>query len=160
MPFITKATESTEAELPINNGQFWSGSFWPAIDPAKVRATQKIDSTVTSERLRDVLIEAIATVNSKLANWRITQIAAGHDALEEVPAEEIDDTSINVHRYCRAVGCIAKASLIERYRDFDTTAAGNKKADQLENPIDDLRRDARWAISDILGIGRSVVELI
>ena len=30
----------------------------------------------------------------------------------------------------------------------------------MENPIDDLRRDARWAISDILGIGRTTVELI
>ena len=88
------------------------------------------------------------------------QFPMGHHPADDVPAEQIAATSIHVHRYLRAVGCFAKASLTERYRDFDTTAAGNKKADQLENPIDDLRRDARWAISGILGIGRNTVELI
>lgn len=160
MSLISKSELPTTPEQPISNGQFWSGAFWPEIDPAKMRVAYKIDSTVTPERLRDALIEAIATVNTQLTNWREIQIATGHTTLEEVPAEEIDDTSINVHRYRRAVACLAKASLIERYRDFDTTAAGTKKADQLETPIDDLRRDARWAISDILGVGRTVVELI
>lgn len=160
MPFIYKSDLPADQEKPITNGQFWSGSFWPDIDPVKVRSTQKIDSTVTSDRLRDSLIESISTVNSQLEKWRLIQIAAGRSSLEEVPADEVDGISVLVNRYCRAVGCTAKALLIERYRDFDATAAGNKKADQMENPIDDLRRDARWAISDILGIGRSVVELI
>lgn len=67
---------------------------------------------------------------------------------------------MHVHRYGRAIGCSAKAVLLERYRDYDTTAAGNKKSDQLDSPVDDLRRDARWAISGILGISRNTVELI
>lgn len=137
-----------------------SGLFWPEVDPVAMRASHRIDGSITTERLRDVLIEAIATVNRELSVWRAARELEGIATLAAVPADQIDTISINVHRYQRAVGCSAKALLIERYRDYDTTAAGSKKSDQLENPIDDLRRDARWAISDILGIGRTTVELI
>jgi hypothetical protein len=137
-----------------------SSAFWPDVDPVKIRTAQRIDGTITPERLREALIEAISSVNNELSAWRAARIAEGYATLADVPSDTVDGVSINVHRYLRAIGCFAKSSLIERYRDFDTTAAGHKKADQLENPIDDLRRDARWAISAILGIGRNIIELI
>ncbi|MCO1344221.1 head completion/stabilization protein [Burkholderia multivorans] len=55
---------------------------------------------------------------------------------------------------------LAKATLIERYRDYDTTGDGARRADELEPQSDELRRDARWAISDIVGRPRVTVELI
>lgn len=137
-----------------------SAAFWPEVEPAKVRAAQRIDNTITPERLRDALIEAIASVNGELAAWRTARELEGRAKLADVPAEQVDTISIHVHRYLRAVGCLAKAALQERYRDYDTSVAGNKKADQLESPIDDLKRDARWALSDILGVTRTTVELI
>lgn len=155
MSFVTTSPPAPQSETEIA-----SGAFWPVIDPAKIREAQRIDSTITAERLRGALIEAIAGVNGELAAWRVLRQAEGTNSLAEVAADEIDDESIHVHRYRRAVGCIAKANLLERYRDFDATARGDRKADALESPIDDLRRDARWAIADILGTGRSVVELI
>lgn len=156
MTFVTKSSAQADTpEQPVSNA-----SFWPEIDPAEVRTEQRIDTAITPERLRAVLIEAIATVNRQLADFRDRQIADGHNALEDIPTEMVDDVSVHVHRYRRAVGCLAKALLTERSRDFDTTAAGNKKADQLEPTIDDLHRDARWAICDIQGIGRTTVELI
>lgn len=155
MSFVTTTPINDAIEPSIGNGD-----FWPEVDPAQIREAQRIDSTITVERLRSALIEAMATVNGELEAWRLLQIAAGHATLIAVPAAEIDDESIHLHRYRRAVGCLAKAGLIERYRDYDTTARGDRKADVLENPIDDLRRDARWAISDIQGVGRTTVELI
>lgn len=155
MSFVTTTPVNDATEPAIANGD-----FWPEIDPAQIREAQRIDSTITVERLRSALIEAMATVNGELEAWRLLQIAAGHATLIAVPAAEIDDESIHLHRYRRAVGCLAKAGLIERYRDYDTTARGDRKADVLADPIDDLRRDARWAISDILGAGRCTVELI
>lgn len=155
MTFVVTAPTAPADEPALTNG-----SFWPEVEPTKVRASQRIDSTITPDRLKDALIEAMASVNGELAVWRATQEAASHATLAGVPAETIDQISIHVHRYLRAVGCLAKALLVERYRDFDSTGAGNKKADQLEDPIDDLRRDARWAISDIQGLGRTTVELI
>lgn len=155
MSFVVTVPEPATEETPIS-----AGAFWPAVDPAKVRDEHRIDTTITPPRLRSVLIEAIASVNAELAAWRIANIAAGVTALGDVTAESIDDQSILVHRYLRAVGCTAKALLMERYRDFDSTAQGDKKAEALTDAIDDIRRDARWAIADILGNSRTVVELI
>jgi hypothetical protein len=153
--FVVTAPAPEQAEAKIA-----SAAFWPEVDPVLIRAAQRIDLTVTPERLHNALIEAIATVNDELAAWRAARELEGRATLAAVPAELIDNTSVLVHRYQRAVGCMAKAALFERYRDYDTTAAGNKKADQLESQIDDLKRDARWAISDILGVTRTTVELI
>lgn len=149
----TPATEATEE--PIS-----PGAFWPDVDPAAIRLSQRIDETITSQRLKDALIEAMATVNGELANWRDQQKLAGINTLAGVDADKIDNISIHVHRYLRAVGCLAKASLIERSNDYDTTAKGERKIDALEPAIDDLRRDASWAIRDIQSLGRSTVELI
>jgi len=153
--FVVNVPAPTPAEEKIT-----SSAFWPEVDPVAIRASHRIDGTITAERLKDALIEAIATVNTALAVWRAARELEGRATLAAVPAEVVDTVSVNVNRYHRAVGCHAKALLTERYRDFDTTAAGNKKADQLENPIDDLHRDAHWAINDIIGIGRTTVELI
>lgn len=145
---------------PADAGVIDAAPFWPSIDPEKIRESHRIDGAITAARLLDALVEAMATVNAELAAWRLAQIAAGADTLAEVEAESINNESIHVHRYRRAVGCLAKANLIERYRDVDTTARGDRKVDALADPIDDLRRDARWAINDIQGLGRSTVELI
>lgn len=155
MSFVTTSPPPEIFDNPIANGP-----FWPEIDPAQIRDAQRIDGTITAERLSSALVEAISSVNAELNAWSLAQIDSGHTTLGAVPAAEVAAESVHVHRYRRAVGCLAKANLIERYRDFDTTARGDRKADAMENPTDDLRRDARWAISDILGTGRSVVELI
>lgn len=137
-----------------------SSTFWPSIDPAKVREAQRIDATVTSARLRGALIEAIATTNTALLAWRSAQQAAGFATLAEVPAETIDTESLHLHRYRRAVGSLAKALLLERLRDFDATGKGDKDAAALTDPIDDCRRDWHAAVADIAGRPRSTVELI
>jgi hypothetical protein len=134
--------------------------FFPDIDPSAARARMRIDGTVTPERLTAALTEAAASVNRQLAVWKQARLEAGTWMLEDVQADTIGGISILVQRYHRAVECYATASLIERYRSFDATNEGHQYADKLESPIDDLRRDARWAISDILGVARSTIELI
>lgn len=153
--FIVTAPAADPIEAPIV-----SGPFWPNIDPANMRDAQRIDNTVTPERLRMALIEAIATTNHSLRAWRQEQSSLGYATLAAVPADTIDETSILEHRYLRAVGCLAKALLLERLRDFDATGKGDKKADALTDPIDDCRRDYLHAIADITGAARTVVELI
>lgn len=144
----------------IDGNAIRSGTFWPELDPVAARAAMRLDGTVTAERLRGALIEAVASVNSQLADWRRTQQAAGYAGLDAVPADDIDGTSMLVQRWQRAVLCDATATLTERYRSFDSTAAGTKKADELDTTVDDLRRDSRWAISDITGQQRTTIELI
>jgi len=65
-----------------------------------------------------------------------------------------------IHHYRRAVYQLTNADLIERYRDFDTTAAGEKRAQDLDGAIEESRRNARWAVLDILGLPHLTVELI
>lgn len=153
--FIVTAPAADPAEPTIV-----SGPFWPDIDPTAIRDAQRIDNTIPPARLRMALIEAIATTNHALRTWRETQIALGNVKLADVTDDEIDGTSILVHRYLRAVGCLAKALLLERLRDFDATGKRDKQTDALTDPIDDSRRDHLHAIADIAGAARTVVELI
>lgn len=153
MSFIVPTPVTEETEIV-------SGPFWPHVAPAEVRDAHSIDHTVSPIRLRVALIEAIAATNAELKAWRLARQAEGTATLAEIEAETIDDESILVQRYLRAVGSHAKALLLERTRDFDSTAAGDKKADALTPQIDDHWRDYRRAIGDITGAGRCTVELI
>lgn len=147
--------QTPDEQAPID-----SGSFWPAIQPARARQEMRLDGTVTPARLRAALVESIALVNSQLDAWHLEQQARGVTTLSASTDKRIDQISLNDIRYQRAVQCYAAANLQERLRNYDTTAEGHKRADALTDPIDDHRRDARWAVSDILGKRRTVVELI
>lgn len=137
-----------------------NSGFWPDIATADARDAMRLDGTVTDARLKHALIEAMVSTNQELKAWRNGKEAVGFADLASVPAEQVNAESIQLHRYRRAVYCAAKASLAERYRDFDSTDSGNKKADQLDEQPQQLRRDARWAIRDLLGTSRSSIELI
>lgn len=148
------------APTPANEGNISSGAFWPAITLDELRAIMRTDGTVTTERLRHAVVDAISQVNSDLSGWAINQKAAGHATLADVPAELIDNVSILVHWYRRAVYSMARANLYERYLDSSATEAATKDAEPRNQTADDLYRDARFAIRDILGITHSTIELI
>lgn len=132
--------------------------FFPDIDMAQCRNQMRIDGTVTHLRLQDALIEAMASVNEELAEFHLEN--SEYRTLARIPAPIINDESIYVQRYRRAVICLAQANLNERYASYDTTNDGEKKLALLKESIDELRRDARFAISDILKRRRIDVELI
>lgn len=136
------------------------GSFLPAVDPAAARLRMRLDGTVTPERLREALVEGASTVADALDAWAEAKALEGYATLADVPAGTIDGGSALVHRYHRAVRCLAAAELIERMRNYDTTNDGHLEADKLAPTIDELRRDAHWAINDIRGERRTTVELI
>lgn len=137
-----------------------SGNWWPEIDPAAAMAALRIDGNVSAERLRAALVEGMVHAIEQLGQWKIDRLAEGHARLADVPAPEIDGESAHLARFRRAVYGYAAASLAEQYRATDATGAGAQRAELIEAPIEVLRRDARWAISDILGRPRTVVELI
>jgi len=134
--------------------------FFPSVDPADVRNTIRINGTVTEERLVESIRDAIAAINRELSAWRNTQVDQGYATLDAVPAAQVGNISVLLQHYCRAVYQLTNADLIERYRDFDTTAAGEKSAQDLDSAIEESRRNARWAVLDILGLPHLTVELI
>ena len=143
-----------------NEGEITSNPFWPAISLADLRDTVRLDGTVTTARLKHAVVDAITSVNRDLADWRSARQAEGHATLAAVPSEVIKDESVHLHSYRRAVYAMTRANLLERYTDYSATGDGVKGADAKIVSSDDLYRDARFAIRDILGTTHNTVELI
>lgn len=142
------------------SGHLNTDPFWPSIDLDALRATLRIDASVTPARLETACITAAISLNRELKDWRIEQQAAGHSELAEVPAEQVQQVSVRVHLYRRAIEAATGAEVCERYRAYDSTNSGHKNAEELTPTVDDYRRDLRWAVRDFLDLPRTTVELI
>lgn len=152
--FIANATTSPA------EGEVDSIPFWPAISLPDLRDTVRLDGTVTTARLKHAVIDAITSVNRDLADWRRAREAEGVATLAAVPCEVINGESAFLHSYRRAVYAMTRANLLERYTDYSATGDGVKGADAKIISSDDLYRDARFAIRDILGTTHITVALI
>lgn len=143
-----------------DEGEITSSPFWPAISLPDLRDTVRLDGTVTTARITHAVIDAITSVNRDLADWRSARQAEGYATLAAVPGEVINNESVLLHSYRRAVYAMTRANLLERYTDYSATGDGVKGADAKIVSSDDLYRDARFAIRDILGTTHNTVELI
>lgn len=156
MSFIAPApaNRTVPPQVIANDG------FFPEIPLDDARQALRLDGTVTDERLRFALVGAMLEAGNSLAPWKAAQRARGYTQLDDVPADKLDGKSRLQHAYIRAVYSLTKADLIERMTDYDTTAAGQKRAEWLSEASDDHRRNARFAIADVMAASRAVVELI
>ncbi|MFK4072719.1 head completion/stabilization protein [Ectopseudomonas khazarica] len=134
--------------------------FWPDIDAAHLRERQRIGGNVTNARLEEAAVAAMISVNRELRTLKLRYMALGHDTLEAVPADKINNESELVHTYRRAIYSEASAEVAERYRNYSATEAGAAKGEAEDQTADDYRRDKRFAIRDLLGISRTTVELL
>ena len=153
-PVLAPPPAAPAEAIIINDGWF------PDIDPSAARLGLRVKDSVTHERLRRALIGAIITTGNQLGGWQATQLAAGYANFGAVPTTVIDGKSRLMLLYERAIGGYAKAELVETYRDVDLTSAGQRKVEDAEPSIGELRRDAIHAIRDILGTTRTDIELI
>lgn len=151
------ATTPDHSPLEPHSQTVSNNGFFPDISLSDMRNAMRTDGTVSENRLKNAVIEAIATVNAELAPLRKRSQAF---SLEQIECDHIDGESLLVQRYKRAVFCLATANLYERYRSYDSTKDGAEKAQEFEQSVDDLRRDARFAIRDLLQIQRWTAELI
>lgn len=160
MSFITTARPpEAAAEPPIGNQP-----FWPDIDPAHLRTERRLDGTITPARLAQAIEAAMWDINAQLRDWQREQERAGHGTLAEVPADQVRGESLNVKMYRRAVYYHVQAQLAEAYRDIDTLPNGLSKEGRvlsaLEIRIDGFWRELRWALADLQGKPRTIVELL
>lgn len=155
MSFIAPAKATVTGQQIITNSD-----FYPDINLTTCRETMRLDGTVTEARLKNALINAMSQVNQDLYYWRQEQIKKGYLTLADVPAETIAGDSILIHHYERAVFCFTRANTVERYIDYDSTGKPGKDADTQIDLAEDLRRDGRYAVRDILGHSHVTVELI
>ncbi|MCY1420928.1 Phage head completion protein (GPL) [compost metagenome] len=134
--------------------------FWPDIEGDAVRAAMRLEPAITTERLTEAVVAAMVNVNRELRPFKLARQAEGHATLADVPADQINGESELVATYRRAVYCSAGAEVAERFPNVDTSRHGAMHAEQLAPTVDDLRRDARFAIRDLLGVSRTTVELL
>jgi hypothetical protein len=148
------ATPLADDGPPITND-----GFWPDIDLGWLRGSTRLTGNITASRLRTAAVAAVLFINPQLAAFRATKIAQGWDSAADMD-DTIDGKSVLVQRYLRAVACSVQADLAEHYRDWDTTRAGDYRGESESAAADEFRRNAQWALADILGRTRNVVELI
>jgi len=164
MSFIAIAPPSAGAGNSLPEvGSVENDGFYPDIVLQDMRDNMRLDGTVTSPRLIQAIVAAALHVNAELRDWKLVQIAAGFASLAAVPADRVNRESILNAHYRRAVYCWAKADLIEHYRDYDSTASSmsdKKMMEALDNAPAEQRRNAHWAIADIIGRPHVTVELI
>ncbi|KGH10202.1 phage head protein [Comamonas thiooxydans] len=158
--FVVTANPPAKTEEPVVTNDGW----FPDMDPAKVRDACRLDGTVTTARLRPALVDAMLSVNDELQLFKASSIEAGHTKLADVPASMVDGKSAKVQQYMRAVHYCLMADLAEAYRNMASLPDGSGKAghvlERLVVEVDEHRRKQRWAIADLKGGRRSIVELI
>jgi hypothetical protein len=154
MKFVAPEPAPEQAEVIKNT------PFWPDVSLSEFRSVMRTDGTVTQPRLKQVLLTAISEVNAELFDFRNRQRMLGFQALAEVPSDVLDGKSERIQHYHNAVYCWARAVLNERYQDYDATASGVKRGEELTEASGDLWRDARWAISRVQDSPHCTVELI
>ncbi|MBZ9576718.1 head completion/stabilization protein [Modicisalibacter sp. MOD 31.J] len=147
-------TAATETPEIANNG------FWPAIDPDTFRSEHRVESTVTTPRVLTALRIAMASLNRQLADWQREQVEAGHTTADAVPLEDWQISGHHSLLYVRAVYAEAHAQLLERYREVSATQDGDERGEAKADAAEDYRRDARWAVAEIIGEPHTTVELI
>lgn len=145
---------------PTVNTTITNASFFPDLKLEEFRTAMKVEAVATPERALHALRAAVIEVNNRLSKWLTAQIEQGFSSIDDIPKKPGEIEHQKKFLYLRAVWSLAKANLIERYRDYDTTKSGQDKAESLAESIDDFRRDAAWAINDLLGAPRATVELI
>lgn len=131
--------------------------WFPDLSIQHLRATVRLDGTITEPRLRDAVRYAIASVNIQLRPYRARFTTA---SFVETSTDQIDGESRLLMLYRRAVYCATKAELMERFRDITTTQVGSDRAERWKDDLDEMRRDVNWCICDILGKSHTAVELI
>ncbi|SDG61257.1 Phage head completion protein (GPL) [Onishia taeanensis] len=147
-------TAPADPESIANNG------FWPNIEPSDCRDTERLDGTVTAARLAWALQVAMADINRQLADWQQARQEEGAATLDDVDAPTWAVAGHYALLYRRAVYATAHASLLERYREISATEAGDERGEAKDLAADDVRRDARWAVAEIVGRHHTTVELI
>lgn len=160
--FVATANPPTAAEEPAIPNDGW----FPDMHPAAVRKACLLDGTITAERLRPALIDAMLTINRQLQGWSDKQRELGHASLAEVPGPHVAGECARLAYYRRAVHACLQADLAEAYRiqSFLPAGTGSGKQDRVHEEMavrqDDHRRNQRWAVADLMGNPRSTVELI
>lgn len=149
MGFVANGN-STPSQIVIK-----SDSFYPDINLDHIREIVRIEGAVTNARLQQAIIEEVIDVNRLLKSLKDKAAQ-----LSDLSTSEINDQPETDYLYLSAVANGVAAKINENYRNYDSSNAVGKKAEDAELTVDDYRRNKQWAILQLLGENHTVVELI
>jgi len=139
-----------------------NAALWPQVLFSAWRAASRIDRTASDTQALFALREAIGRVNAQLVGWLGHQQALNPavQTLADVPNPAHQPEGWYTERYLRAVYSAADALLAESFRDFDSSAEGDRRADAMEGRLDAYRRESQHAVADITGRPRRTIDLL
>lgn len=129
--------------------------FFIDISLKTVRESLRFDGSVSDMRLIEAIENALIEINSGLA-----LLKNNGGSLAELATGQINNKPNTHILYFRAVVAHVGAHINEKYRSYDSTSTGQKRAEDMTPTIDEYRRDLRWAMRDLLGSARTTVDLI
>lgn len=160
MSFIATAIPPVQGAEPVVHNDGW----FPPIDPAQLRRDCRLDGTATPERLQLAIAAAMWDVNAELKDWQAARLAEGAASLGDVAAPTIAGQHLKELQYRRAIYSHVQAQLTSEWRDKDTLPAGASREERiftgLAGRIDGFQQQQRWAIADLIGGARAIVELL
>lgn len=134
--------------------------FYPNIAPEAFRGAMNIDSTVEIEWVNASLQLSMMEINAELSEWQAEQELLACTSIADTTSVVYGTENKNQRLYLLAVQHLAKARILEGMRNFDSTAEGIRKAEDMGSAIDAHRRESRRAVRAIMGKTGTVVELI
>lgn len=149
MGFVANGNPTPQYEKISTN------AFFPDVSINDIRDIVKIDGSVTDARLKQAIFEEIIDVNRLLVS--LIQPDTNLTQLSKNKVNEKTDTEI---LYFSAISNGVAAKVCEKYRGYDSTNTGNKRADDLTLTIDEYRRNKHWAIQQLLKQNQTTIELI
>lgn len=149
MGFVANGNPTPQHEKISTN------AFFPDVSINDIRDIVKIDGSVTDARLKQAIFEEIIDVNRLLVS--LVQPDTNLTQLSKNKVNEKTDTEI---LYFSAISNGVAAKVCEKYRGYDSTNTGNKRADDLTLTIDEYRRNKHWAIQQLLKQNQTTIELI
>lgn len=149
------------AAPPVND-TMPNAPWWPVVSFAAYRASSRIDRTAQDPQALAALTEAIGSVNAQLVGWLGNRIALDPSITKLADIADPPGQAEGYYsaRYLRAIHTYADGLLAESFRDFDSSAEGDRRADAMEGRIDAYRRESQYAVADITGVARRRVELL
>lgn len=143
---------------PVSDDIVTTPPFMPNLSVREFGEAMKLDGTVTPTRMNYALKSASLDVCRELKDWA-TNIAI-YDGFLTLAEYDLANEADKTFSFKVAVYNTAKAKLTEQYRDYDTGRDASARSKELTPTIDSCYRNARNAISDILGQPHSTIELI
>lgn len=132
-----------------------ANAFFPEILINDIRDIVKVDTSVTDARLKQAVFEEIIDVNRLLAG-----LIEPNSTLVKQSTQSIGGKTDKEILYFSAVSNGVSAKVCEKYRGYDSSNTGNKRAEDLTLTIDEYRRNKHWAIQQLLQQNQTTVELI